>query len=217
MRARLQSGRRGYTVVELMATLVIVTVLAATVGTFFARLLSLREREREEAYVREKLSDLCGAYADALSVAASFSTATNGAGQAFVAKYRQETGGVSLETGVVTRVAHLAAWVDATNRTAELRIYAHEPEGGRALRIARSADGSAPLIPLAGALVRCTLTPLNVQAAATADADFPGLQGEDAALGWLELAARYTAEDEDGKAVAKTVTAGRVVRLWNRE
>ena len=38
-----QSGKRGYTVVELMVTIAIVTVLAATVGTFVVRLLTFQE------------------------------------------------------------------------------------------------------------------------------------------------------------------------------
>ena len=203
--------RCGYTIVELMVTLVIVTVLAATVGMFFARLLSLQEREREEAYIREKLVDVCGAVADDLSIASSFSMRTSLVQRDIIVAYRQETGGVSLETGRVSRVAQLVLTTSATNRAAALNVFSHEPEGLRR-SLSRSLEGDAPLMPLAGELVSCTLTPFN---AAITEED--GIQTSDAALGYLQVTARYTVRNEDGEDEAKTATAGRVVRLWNRQ
>ena len=117
-----QNRMGGYTVVELMVTIVIVSVLAATVGMFFVKLLTIQEREREEAYIRERLSDICGVYADFISIGSSFSTATNLSDQATVVKYRQETGGVSLETGLVSRVAYLTSLMNTTNKTIDLNI-----------------------------------------------------------------------------------------------
>lgn len=194
-----------------MVTLVIVTVLAATVGMFFARLLSLQEREREEAYIREKLVDVCGAVADDLSIASSFSMRTSLVQRDIIVAYRQETGGVSLETGRVSRVAQLVLTTSATNRAAALNVFSHEPEGLRR-SLSRSLEGDAPLMPLAGELVSCTLTPFN---AAITEED--GIQTSDAALGYLQVTARYTVRNEDGEDEAKTATAGRVVRLWNRQ
>ena len=115
--------RWGYTLVELMATITIVAVLAATVGMFFARLLSLQEREREEAYIRERLAEVCGVLADDLSVAASFGTRIRPVEQDIIVAYREETGGVSLETGRVSRVAQLVLTTSATNRAAALNVY----------------------------------------------------------------------------------------------
>ena len=100
---------QGFTVVELMVTIVIVAFLSATVGTFVCKLLTIQERDREEAYIREKLTDICGAYADFLSIGSSISSTTGVSNQETVVKYRSETGGVSLETGIVTRVAYLVA------------------------------------------------------------------------------------------------------------
>lgn len=203
--------RWGYALVELMATIAIVAVLAATVGMFFARLLSLQEREREEAYIRERLAEVCGVLADDLSVAASFGTRIRPVEQDIIVAYREETGGVSLETGRVSRVAQLVLTTSATNRAAALNVFSHEPEGLRR-SLSRSLEGDAPLMPLAGELVSCTLTPFN---AAITEED--GIQTSDAALGYLQVTARYTVRNEDGEDEAKTATAGRVVRLWNRE
>ena len=203
--------RLGYTIVELMVTLVIVTVLAATVGMLFARLLSLQEREREEAYIREKLADVCGAVADDLSIASSFSMRTNLVQRDIIVAYRQETGGVSLETGRVSRVVYLTLTLNATNRTMALNAYTPEPEGLKQA-FASSLNGDAPLIPLAGDLVGCTLTPLN---AAFTEED--GVLASDAALAYLQVSARYAVRNDDGEVEEKTATAGRVVRFWNRE
>ena len=203
--------RLGYTIVELMVTLVIVTVLAATVGVFFARLLSVQEREREEAYIQEKLADVCGALADDLSIGSSFSIRTNLVQREIIVTYQQETGGVSLETGRVSRVAYLTLSLNATNRTMAVNAYTHEP-GGWTQTFASSLNGDAPLIPLTGDLVSCTMTPLN---AAITEED--GVQTSDAALAYLQVSARYAVRNDDGEIEEKTTTAGRVVRLWNRK
>ena len=116
-------AKNGYTIIELMVTIVIVSVLAATLGVAFVKLLNIQEREREEAYVREKLADICGEYADKLSIGSSIiSTSTN----ATIVKYRQETGGVSLETGLVTRVAYLSLQLSPTNDTVDMGIFSFE-------------------------------------------------------------------------------------------
>ena len=147
----------GYTIVELMVTIVIVSVLAATLGVFFVKLLNIQEREREEAYVREKLADICGEYADKLSIGSSIiNTSTN----ATIVKYRQETGGVSLETGLVTRVAYLSSFLNSTNDTVDMGIFSFENQD-LIRKIARRASGDAYLLPLTADMVSCTLTPLR--------------------------------------------------------
>ena len=208
--------RRGYTIVELMTTIVIVAVLAATVGMFFVKLLRIQERDREEAYVREKLADVCGAYADAMSVASSFGTRMNPltGGTEMRVDYRRETGGVSLETGKVTRVAHLTSEVNVTNRTVDLKVFGFE-QRELVEKLSRIAKGDALLLPLAGDMVKCTITPLNV--AGDTRVDDVGFVTTDAALGYLQVTARYKVRDDAGEMVEKTVEAGRVVRLWNRE
>ena len=227
------AGGGGYTIVEMVVTIFIVTALAVTLGTFFVKLLTLREREREEAYVREKLSDVCGAYADAMSVGSAIvTTSTN----ATIVKYRQETGGVSLETGLVSRVVYIASTMNATNSTMDLDIYSFNPKeldiDRRITRkVRRSASGDAALLPLTGDMVSCTLTPLrgnglaigvkgmSVEESRLCEKMVPSAtyQVAETALGYLEVKARYWIEEDDGGLVAKTVTVGRVVRLWNRE
>ena len=209
--AHLLRGRLGYTVVELMVTLVIVAVLATTVGVCFVRLLSVQENEREEAYIREKLADVCGVIADDLSIGTSISLSTNLVQRDVIVAYRQETGGVSLETGRVTRVAYLTLTLNATNRTMALTAYRREPEGWTRT-LSSSLNGDAALIPLAGDLVACTVTPLN----ATDMTEKDGVQTSDAALAYLQVSARYAVRNDEGDLEEKTATAGRVVRLWNR-
>lgn len=194
---------RGYTVIELMVTIVIVAVLAVSVGTLFVKLLTIQENEREEAYIRERLADICGAYADDLSVGTSFCR-SNGTE---IVTYRHETGGVSLETGRVSHVARLASAiangavrfdVDAFIKQEIVRKSSH------------AASGDATLIPLLGDMVSFRITPFD------GTGDGGGNWVSNGALGWLEATARYSVE-EDGKPVVKSVKVGRVVRLWNRE
>ena len=210
-----QSARCGYTVVELMVTIVIVSILAATLGVLFARLLTIQEREREEAYVREALTDVCAAYADMLSVGSSFGTRSNLLSHAMDVRvnYRHETGGISLETSVVTRVAHLDSVLNATNKTVDLGAYSFE-RGDLVRRLSRIAKGDAALIPLAGDMVSLTITPLDETAL---EDKGDGFRTTNAALGYLEATARYKVRNDDGEYETKTATAGRVVRLWNRE
>ena len=205
----------GYTIIELMVTIVIASVLVATGGMFFSKLLTIQEQEREEAYFREKLVDICGAYADAMSVGSSFGTRTNLLTHTMDIKvnYRQETGGVSLETGMVTRVTQLVLSIDATNRTMDMNIYGFN-QGNLVRKLHRRASGDASLIPLPGDMVSCTITPLNDGAAAQ---DIEGYLTNNVALGYLEIKARYKIKNEAGNFEERTATAGRVVRLWNKD
>ena len=203
MTVTLQCGRRGYTVVEMMVTIVIVTVLAATVGTFVVKLLTFQESEREDAYIREKLTDICAAYADFLSVGSA--VGSNGLGMAVA--YRQETGGVSFETGIVSHVTSLIASLNTNNWTVGLNAYGLE-SGSNVLKLARTASGNAPLIAMRGDMpdiVSCTFSPLNA------------LTLETAALGNLRVEARYQARNRDGEYETRTTSVERIVRLWNHE
>lgn len=208
---RMSRCERGYTAVELMVTIAIVTLLAVTGVSSFVKLLSIQERDREEAYIREKLSDICGAYADFLSVGSSISSTTGISNQQTVVKYRWETGGVSLETGIVTRVAYLLASLNSTNRTVSLDVYGYE-SGQIGQKLSRRVNGNATLIPQMADLVSCTITPLNGNISYE-----EGLQTSDAALGYLRVKARYEIENDEGEIEEKFATAERVVRLWNQE
>lgn len=204
----------GYTIVELSVTLAVVSILAATVGMFVSKLLTIQENEREEAYIREKLADICAAYADAISVGSTFGTrqVAGASGPQTVIGYRTETGGVSLETGVVTHVAWLTSSLNETNRVVEMDVYALE-RNGLSRRLSRRQTGDAELIPLVGDIVSCAITPLG-ETTSTLDEE-KGILVSDAALGYLEVSAKYAARNEDRELVTNTVTAGRVVRLWN--
>ena len=207
--------RRGYTVVELMVTIVIVSILAATIGTFLVKLLNIQEREREDAYIREALADICGAYADAMSVGSSFGMHTNLLTHAVDMKvnYRQETGGVSLETGKVVGVTQMISSLNTTNKTVDLSIYGFN-QGGLVKKLQRKAKGDAALMPLLGDMVSCTIRPLNCN---TEGGDGDGYLMNNAALGYLEVKAEYKVKNKAGAIEWKNAAAGRVVRLWNKE
>ena len=119
--------------------------------------------------------------------------------------YRLETGGIALETGIVYQVTSLDALLNTNNWTVDVFAYGSQ-SGSNVLKLARNANGSAPLIPLVGDIVSCTITPIK-------DSSNKNLE----ALGNLRVAARYQAKDKDGKLVTKTASAERMVRLWNHE
>ena len=198
-----QRGRRGYTAVELAVTIAIVAVLAATVGTFVAKLLTFQEDEREDGYVREKLTDICAAYAEFLSVGSAISTNLWGS----AVTYRMETGGVSMETGIVSHVTSLVSSLNTNNWAVRFDAYGLE-SGSNVLKLARAANGNAPLIAMKGDMpniVSCTISPLNSETI------------ESAALGNLRIAATYRVRNEDGDYEARTTRVERIVRLWNHE
>ena len=223
--------KRAYTVVELLVTVAIVLIVAASLGMFVVKMLTLHEQEREDAYVRETLSDILANYADLVSVGSFFSVKTNVTGQSTIVRYRQETGGMSLETGRVTRVAYLTTATNSAAQALDLNIYTMDRDSdssifgslksGLRLKFARNVRGDAALIPLGGELVSCTITPFSSPIdepdvlTLVEDKDFNGFRKTEAALGYLEIAARYEVRNDDGEMEKKTVTAGRLVRLWN--
>ena len=228
---RFSGARRGHTVVELLMTIAIVSVLAATLGMFVVNLLTFQEKDREEAYIRERLSDICGEYADFLSIASSVWTRRNINSNTMDVKvgYRGETGGVSLETGRVSRVAYFNSAINRTNRTVELSVDVLVPEQENPVRqYSRSECPTPPLIVMKGDQIdmieslECTIAPIGVdisrkQLTTGPKNEFPGFQYVDTALWNLELSARYKVKDDRGVIVTRTATVERMVRLWNRE
>lgn len=202
--------KSAYTFIELMITILIVTILSATIGAFLANMLSIEEKEREEAYVREKLADVCARYADLMSIGTRFSVNTNPLVQAMMVDYRKEAGGVSLETGLVTRVSKLTSMVNTAKEKMDLDIYSFTPEGLEQT-YTREMTADAHLIPFFAGITTCTIRPLNYSTNSIAF----GYNTTDAALGYLEVTANYEMEDKKGNKVPKTIKAGRVVRLWN--
>jgi prepilin-type N-terminal cleavage/methylation domain-containing protein len=203
----------GYTIIELMVTIVIVAVVASVLGVFFVKLLGIQEQEREEAYIREKLSDVCGIYADFMSVGDAFSTSTNSSNPLTAVTYRQETGGISLETGLASRVAYLTAQINNVTSNVDLNVYALEA-GETNRKLSRSLNGFAHLIPIVGDMMSFTIRPLNNTWIESGTNEY---KTSNSALGYIEVAAAYRIKNEDGFYETKTASVGRVVRLWNRE
>lgn len=226
--------RWGYTVFELLVTVLIVAVLATSVGAFFAKLLTLQEKDREEAYVREKLADLCAEYADLASIGSSFSISSSG--KENIVSYRDETGGVSLESGRVSRVSYLT--MAATNQTMDLNVYSFvsgtnlqtkifsDIKNGLVSKWTRFLRGDASLLTIPTEKldvkkVECTMTPLGVYASGTnfiPDDDFSGFNVySDASIGNLKITAWYTYKNNHKETVLTNATVERLVRLWNHK
>lgn len=209
--------RSGYTAIELMVTILVVGVLATSMGASVAKLLSLQEAEREEGYIRESLVDLCALCADFSSVGSSFCVSN----QDFVVKYRQETGGVSLETGRVTRAVYLKTSNVASNSFWRKMIDLDILGGLFEKKYSRGVMGSAALIPFKGNIdIKSSITPIGTTPPVPSnetDTNLVGYVSANTALGYLRITAEYEIKSDEGLIVTNAVTAGRVVRLWNRE
>ena len=68
---------KGLTVVELCVTVLIVAILSVWLGGSIVRMLKLRESNREEGYMREKLALICAEAADYLSMANAITSVSN--------------------------------------------------------------------------------------------------------------------------------------------
>jgi len=215
----------GYTVVELMVTVLIVSIFATTLGVWFVRLLTIQEREREEAYVRERLSEICANYADYLSVAENICTVVTN-DKMIVVKYREETGGVSLETGRVSRVTRLLSenkTIDGLSQSMVLDLKIGSIDGDEYNKsfnpkFSRLLRGDAELVSLVVDKVSCLITPLNVNTQMQElDPVFGIIEKTDAVLASLRFVACYRIKNDDGEWETKTADVERVVRLWNRK
>lgn len=233
MRGVFKTVRHGYTIVELMVTVVIVSVLAATIGMFVVNLLTIQEQEREEAYIREKLTDICATYADLLSLGTniSISAYSNGLPSKHNVFYRHETGGVSLETGGrfssttgrVSRAAQLNLSMIKNNYDPNVPIVmgldvqafeqANENSISKFSRILHGDD--TPLMHLQ------SMKELRVSGNNRIDLSYelkPLIMSTgDNALWLLKVMALYKVTYAKGRAENKTLTAERIVRLWNRQ
>ena len=107
-------SRKGFTVIELMITILIVVILTVSFGGALSGLLCLHEKDREEGYMREKLAYICGEFADYFSLADKVGRFMDENGKAvYAAGFRMEADGVSYETGKVVKVSNI--YVSATN------------------------------------------------------------------------------------------------------
>ncbi len=105
--------KRAFTIIELCVTILIVTILCVAMGGAIVRLLRLRESDREEGYMREKLALICAEAADYLSMANSIVADSTPHGLVLKGGFRMETEGVSYETGKVVKVSGL--YLSGTN------------------------------------------------------------------------------------------------------
>ncbi len=112
--------KRAFTIVELCVTMLIVAILGVVMGTAIVRLLRLRESDREEGYMREKLALICGEAADYLSMANSIVAVSDLHGLVLKGGFRMEMEGISYETGKVVKVSGL--YLSGTNGTFNLAL-----------------------------------------------------------------------------------------------
>lgn len=179
----------GVTLVELLVVVVITSIVA--VGLSFAISASLRfnQQYREESYVRERLCDVLERVSDYLSMA-NAAPVSNGVWSGS-AQYRMETGGVSFETGRVSRVTGTAYAVN--NMNMDVEIDTGDPQWNGVLRKVFAADGV--LSPVAASVTKIDLHGTNT-------------------FRTLEVTAEYSVKTADG-IQTKPITVSRPVRLWN--
>jgi hypothetical protein len=132
-------NKRGFTVVELCVTILIVAILCVLLGGAFVRLLRLHESNREEGYMREKLTFICGEVADHLSMAKSIIAVSNQYGIILKGGFRMEMEGVSYETGKVVKVNGL--YLSGTNGTFNVKIDTADDRYNGSIRQTLDADG----------------------------------------------------------------------------
>jgi len=194
-----------------MVTILIVSVMATSLGAFFVKLINLHEKEREEAYIREHLLEICANFADYMSIGTNVVYSTS----EFVVSYRHETGGVSLETGRVVRASQMTASVNSINdekqpKIMHLNVAAFEQGKVNANKFSRNlrADDT-PLIPLN------SLKELRLKNGGKVDLSYEIRKfNTDASLWKLKIIAEYEVEDDDDDPRRK-VEVERIVRLWN--
>lgn len=88
----------------MMICIVLVVILAVSIGPSAVKLLRVHESSRQEGFIREKLSMLASRYADWLSLSESVvATAENGV-DVIHAYYPDEMEGVSFETNNICKV-----------------------------------------------------------------------------------------------------------------
>lgn len=202
-----QSGiNHGFTIVELMVTLVVVALFAVGLGVFVSKMLTFQENEREEAYIRENLVDVCGAYADFMSVGSSISAIMGSTGL-YGVDYRKETGGVSLETGIVSHVTAItSAWSvvrhigDKPYSKLDINAYGIDEFGQSTNKLHRNAESFSSLIPIKGTnyVARFNFVPT-------------GRSG----LVKLEIAVEHGVKIKNGMVTNAITRVERIVRLWN--
>ena len=217
------SSKCGYTIVEMMVTIVIVSVLSATVGSFVVKLLTLQEQEREAAYIRERLVDICGIYADYLSIGSSITNDTSSTVANFAVDYRQETGGVSFETGRVSRVVRLESServysaLNQLQRNLFLNAEILTSTGGLlSSEFAREFRGDdTPLVSTKELKIKKNKVDLNYRLIPLVS---PADEFQVSPAIWrLEVKADYFVEKDNGVLVHTNAVVSRLVRLWNKE
>lgn len=132
-------NKRAFTIVELSITVLIVAILCVFVGGSIVRLLKLRESNREEGYMREKLSLICAETADYLSMANSLIALTNEHGLIIKGGFRMETEGPSFETGKVVKVS--GVYLSGTNGVFNLALNTSDSRYNGFKKQTLNADG----------------------------------------------------------------------------
>ena len=185
----------GFTLVELLITMLITTIVAAVFGLGVVRLLRLEESNRQEGYIRERLTMITSTYADYLSMGSklwpvNFPNNVKG----YSTEFRTETGGVSFETGKVTRVVGMTSSV--SNGLFNIGINtAGEMFNGF---LEKHISGAAELLPVLSLITDVSIYP------------------EDGAVRMLSITASNTVYNvKSNQYEPRQIVSRRLFRLWN--
>ena len=191
----------GFTVVELCVTVLIVAILSVWLGGSIVRMLKLRESNREEGYMREKLALICAEAADYLSMANAITSVSNQYGIVLKGGFRMEMEGVSYETGKVVKVNGL--YLSGTNGTFNIALDTADSRYNGCVRQTLDADGM--LMNVLAKIVEFRIDPPIVNGVTN---HFP--------LHVLTVSATNGYYDIIGNTNAvRRVTSRRGFRLWN--
>lgn len=189
--------RSGFTIVELMVCIVLVVILATSIGPSAVKLLHVVESSREEGFIREKLVTLAGFYADWLSLAQSYVvTNMSGGVKVISADYPDETEGVSFETNNLIKVT--ACHSAVSNGMWNIWFDTHDQRYPNHIRQI-AFDGDALLEHVSARIVDVSLKPVPNQVYSTLSI----------------LATNYLWDAKADAYSVRTVKTERIVRLWN--
>lgn len=186
----------GFTIVELLVTMLITTIVVVVFGLGVVRLLKLEESNRQEGYIRERLTMITSTYADYLSMGSGLwpvDLPDNVKG--YCTEFRTETGGVSFETGKVTRVVGMTSSVSngffniGINTAGEISNVLLE----------KHISGAAELLPVLSLITDISIYP------------------DDGPVRMLSITASNTVFNvKSNQYEPRQIVSKRLFRLWNR-
>lgn len=187
----------GFTIGEMLITMLITTIVATLFALGISRLLKVEESNRQEGYIRERLTMITSSYADYLSMGSSLALAEGpNHTKVYQTYFPMETGGVSFETGKVVRVVGMATSV--SNGLFNVCMNTAGRDSPDVLE--KHVSGAAELVP-----VLAMITDVMITSSTNAPA-----------VGMVSIVASNTVYNvKRNRYEPKLIVSKRLFRLWN--